>query len=151
MKFVLETGSKLLIHSYDIGSISISGINPDNQQLKSTGENDKWDEWDADSHLAIYRKSVILRTNGMVKNWLPQNKSEFMPEHFQIFTELQPEIVIIGTGNQLSFPSPDCLSIFQQNNLGYEIMNTAAACRTFNVLAAEDRDVALALLMIEQN
>jgi len=56
---------------------------------------------------------------------------------------------LLGTGLQLSFPPQDCLSVLQQKNIGYEVMDTAAACRTFNVLAAEGRDVILAMLMIK--
>jgi uncharacterized protein len=52
-------------------------------------------------------------------------------------------------GNHLTFPPQDCLSVLQQHKLGYEVMDTPAACRTFNVLAAEGRDVIMGLLMLE--
>lgn len=58
---------------------------------------------------------------------------------------------MFGTGQNVHFPPQECLSIFQQQNIGYEVMDTAAACRTFNVLVAEGRDVILAVLMIEDN
>ena len=145
VKFVLETGLNILIHGYEVGMISITGINSDHPELK-TG---LIDEWDTDNHLGIIRNSVSLRTNGIIKGWAPQNTSEFNPEHFVSITEDKPEIVLLGTGKRLHFPSPHCLSVLQQQNLGYEVMDTAAACRTFNVLAAEGRDVILAMLMIE--
>jgi len=145
VKFVLETGMNILIHGYDINMISITGINADHPDIKSG----LIDEWDADNHLGIFRKSVSIRTNGMIKNWLPQDHSEFNPAHFLDFAEDKPEIVLLGTGLQLSFPPQDCLSVLQQKNIGYEVMDTAAACRTFNVLAAEGRDVILAMLMIK--
>ena len=145
MKFVLETGSRILIHSYDVGTVSISGINPDHPDLGSG----VIDEWDVENHLGIFRKSITLRTNGLIKEWSPQTNADFNPQHFLTFTEDRPEIVLLGTGKSLRFPPADCLSVIQQHNLGYEVMDTAAACRTFNVLAAEDRDVILALLMIE--
>ncbi len=145
VKFVLETGLNILIHGYEVGMISITGINSDHPELK-TG---LIDEWDTDNHLGIIRNSVSLRTNGIIKSWAPQNISEFNPEHFLGFCENKPEIVLLGTGKKLTFPHQDCLSILQQNNIGYEVMDTAAACRTFNVLAAEGRDVILAVLMIE--
>ena len=145
MKFVLETGQNILIHSYEVGNISLTGLNADHPELKSG----LIDEWDTDNHLGILRKSISLRTNGEMKSWLPQNHSEFNPEHFLSFTEDNPEILLLGTGQHLRFPPQDCLSILQQNNLGYEVMDTAAACRTFNVLAAEGRDVILAIVMIE--
>lgn len=145
MKFVLETGQNILIHGYEIGKVSITGITADHPEIKSG----LISEWDADNHLGILRKSVSIRTNGMLKTWHPQNTSEFSPEHFLSFAEEKPEIVLFGTGQKLSFPPQDCLSVLQQHNLGYEIMDTAAACRTFNVLVAEGRDVILAMLMIE--
>ena len=91
----------------------------------------------------------MVRTNGTIKHWLPQSSVEFNPDHFLGLAQDQPEIIILGTGQHLRFPPQDCLSILQQQNLGYEVMDTAAACRTFNVLAAEGRDVILAMLMIE--
>lgn len=145
MKFVLETGMNILIHGYDVGMISITGINAEHPDLKSG----LIDEWDGDNHLGIFRKSISIRTNGVIKKWEPQDKSEFNPNHFLGFAEDNPEIVLLGTGLQLSFPPQDCLSVLQQKSIGYEVMDTAAACRTFNVLAAEGRDVILAILMIK--
>lgn len=147
MKFVLETGLNILIHGYDIAEISITGIHADHPDVKSG----LIDEWDADNHLGIIRKSISLRTNGMIKDWPPQTREDFKSEHFMHFAEDKPEIILFGTGQQLHFPPQECLSILQQQNIGYEVMDTAAACRTFNVLAAEDRDVILAMLMIEDN
>ena len=145
MKFVLETSQNILIHGYEIGMISITGINADHPELKSG----VIDEWDADDHLGIFRKSVSINTSGQINKWEPQNSTEFSPEHFQNFCEKNPEIILIGTGKKLTFPPQNCLSLLQQNNIGYEVMDTAAACRTFNVLAAEGRNVILAIIMIE--
>jgi len=145
VKFVLETGLNILIHSYDVDMVSITGISPEHPELKSG----LIDEWDADNHLGIFRKSVSLRANGAIKGWSPQDVADFKPEHFSSFVEDQPEIVLLGTGQHLRFPPQDCLAILQQQNMGYEVMDTAAACRTFNVLAAEGRDVILAMLMIK--
>ena len=145
VKFVLETGLNILIHSYEIGKISITGINADHPELVSG----TIDEWNADDHLGIIRKSVSIRTDGSIKRWQPETYSEFTPDNFIEFTQAAPEILLIGTGKMLRFPAQENLTVLQQNNLGYEVMDTAAACRTFNVLAAEGRDVILAILMIE--
>ncbi len=145
MKFVLETGQNILVHGYDIGKVSITGVNADHPEVKSG----VIDEWDADNQLGIFRKSVSIRTNGSITPWHPQDVASFSPEHFIPFSEENPEIVLLGTGQHLRFPPQDCLTVLQQQNIGYEVMDTAAACRTFNVLAAEGRDVILAVLMIE--
>ena len=145
MKFVLETAQNIFIHGYDVNEVTVTGINADHPELKSG----VIDEWDADNHLGIFRKSVVLRASGSIKQWSPQDHAEFNPEHFLELAENNPEIILLGTGQHLRFPPQDCLSVLQQQNLGYEVMDTAAACRTFNVLAAEGRDVILAMLMIE--
>ena len=145
MKFVLETGSRILIHAYDIGSVSISGIHPDNQDINF----ELVSEWDPENQIGIFRKSIILGANGLIQDWTPRSHAELNPEHLLGFTELNPEIVLLGMGNKLIFPEQSCLSVLQQNNLGYEVMDTASACRTFNVLAAEGRDVVMGLLMLE--
>lgn len=147
MKFVLETGLNILIHGYDTNQVTITGINADHPELKSG----LIDEWDSDNHLGILRKSISLRTNGDLNDWAPQNHTEVNPQHFVGFAEEKPEIILLGTGQHLRFPPQDCLSILQQQNIGYEVMDTAAACRTFNVLAAEGRDVILAIMMIEDD
>ena len=145
MKFVQETGLNILVHGYESGKISITGVNADHPEVKSG----LVDEWDGDNHLGIIKKSISIRASGELKSWAPQTSAEFNPEHFLHFIEGQPEVVLLGTGKHLTFPPQDCLSVLQQHNLGYEVMDTAAACRTFNVLAAEGRDVILAILMIE--
>ena len=145
MKFVQETGLNILVHGYETGKISITGIHANHPEVKSG----LIDEWDGDNHLGIIKKSISIRTSGELKNWAPQTNTEFKPEHFLHFAEGQPEVILLGTGKNLTFPPQDCLSVLQQHSLGYEVMDTAAACRTFNVLAAEGRDVILAILMIE--
>ena len=147
MKFVLETGQNILIHGYDIGRISITGVDADHPEVKSG----LIDDWDGDNHLGIIKKSISIRTDGTMNHWQPQTNSEFNPEHFLDFVEKSPEIVLLGTGKNLNFPPQDCLSVLQQQNIGYEVMDTSAACRTFNVLVAEGRDVILAILMIENS
>jgi uncharacterized protein len=59
------------------------------------------------------------------------------------------EIVLIGTGKSLRFPKPESMRALMNARIGYEVMDTAAACRTYNVLLAEGRQVA-ALLLIER-
>lgn len=147
MKFVLETGENIFVHGYDLNEVTISGIKPDHPEFNSG----LIDEWDADKHLGVFRKSLIITANGTIARWSPQAMADLNPEHFLGFAEYQPEVVLLGMGHQLRFPPQDCLSVLQQQNLGYEVMDTAAACRTFNVLASEGRDVVLAMLMIEQS
>jgi len=147
VKFVLEKGENILVHGYDTNQVTISGITPDHPEFNSG----LIDEWDTDNHLGIFRKSLIITANGSIASWSPQSISELNPDHFLGFAEHKPEVILLGMGQHLRFPPQDCLSVLQQQNLGYEVMDTAAACRTFNVLAAEGREVILAMLMIEMS
>ena len=61
--------------------------------------------------------------------------------------ELEPEIVLLGSGRRLVFPRQEIFGQVLGRNIGLEIMDTAAACRTFNILAAEGRRVAAALIL----
>lgn len=142
---MLETGLNILIHGYDAGEISITGITAEHPDVKSG----LIDQWDGDNHLGIFKKSISIRSDGQMQAWQPQSHADFNPQHFLGFTEANPELVLIGTGQNLQFPPQECLAVLQQNNLGYEVMDTGAACRTYNVLSAEGRDVILAVLMIE--
>jgi len=60
---------------------------------------------------------------------------------------LQPDIVVLGTGASLRFPHPRLTRALLEQRIGLEVMDTAAACRTFNILAAEGRRVAAALML----
>jgi len=62
---------------------------------------------------------------------------------------LDPEIVILGTGRELHFPAESITRPLAENNIGLEIMDTGAACRSYNFLVGEGRRVVAALLMIE--
>jgi len=66
--------------------------------------------------------------------------------HFDDLLELEPELIIFGSGHHLKFPSPSLLQGLIKQGVGVETMDSGAACRTFNVLAGEGRRVVLALL-----
>ena len=94
----------------------------------------------------IINHSVIL-TPDLIQLWEPRHIDELTAEHCQQLGELNPEVVIIGTGKILKFPSPQLTVSLQAQGIGVEIMAHDAACRTFNILLAEDRRVIAALIM----
>jgi uncharacterized protein len=61
--------------------------------------------------------------------------------------DLKPELVLIGTGSRQRFPKPELLKALVQAKIGFEIMNSQAACRTYNILVGEGRQVLLALIV----
>lgn len=94
-----------------------------------------------------YHNSVILSRDQFITDWVPQSLSELDAEHFAQILALQPEVILLGTGAKIAFPDNSILASIHQAGIGVEIMDTSAACRTFNLLASEDRNVVAALLI----
>jgi len=93
-----------------------------------------------------YDHSLILAQGQLITDWRPQQAGELCREDFDPVLALQPEILLLGTGNRLTFPSPALTAHLLQAGIGVEVMDTTAACRTFNILLAEQRRVVAALL-----
>lgn len=93
-------------------------------------------------------RSVIVTPEQIIADWPPQSFEELEASHFDIIMELKPEIVLLGTGDRQHFPHPRLTRSLIRHRVGMEVMNTAAACRTYNIIMAEGRRVAAALLMI---
>ncbi len=94
-----------------------------------------------------YSRSIIVSAQS-VDPWEPQTFDAITRRDFEQLAPYDAEIVIIGTGRVLTFPDPSLLDPLRQLKCGYEIMDTAAACRTYNVLAGDDRRVIACLLQI---
>lgn len=96
-----------------------------------------------------FRHSIVLGRDRMVENWGPASVSELGEEHFAAVLDFEPEIVLLGTGaGQVVLP-PERLAPFHRRAIGVEVMTTQAACRTFNVLVSEQREVVAALLPLD--
>lgn len=96
----------------------------------------------------IHATSLIVPWSGAVQAWACERIEDFTPEHFAGIARLQPEVVLLGTGPRIRFPSPAALRPLIEQRIGYETMDTAAACRTYNILAGEGRKVVAALLVV---
>ena len=97
-----------------------------------------------------YTSSLILSATDIIDDWDPETCSELTPHHMHQVISLEPEIVILGTGSKIIFPRDEILQPMSSHRIGYEIMDTGAACRSYNFLAAEGRHVVAALFMIGQ-
>lgn len=95
----------------------------------------------------IYTQSLIVAPLVLITDWKPQIITELTNEHLGIIFELEPAILLIGTGSQIHFPPIDIYGDLINRGIGVEIMDTSAACRTYNVLTAEDRNVVAALII----
>jgi uncharacterized protein len=123
MKIHLETGDgQNLIRAYAPGSITI--------------------------HDKAYSRSLIV-TPQTLADWPPASFADLLATHFEMLAELRPEVVILGTGVKLRFPPPSLTRALVEANIGLEVMDTGAACRTYNILMGDGRRVVAALLMIE--
>jgi uncharacterized protein len=90
--------------------------------------------------------NVVLGSHGERLEWAGSFE-QLGPEHFEMLARLQVEVVIFGSGDRIRFPRPAWLAALSARRIGVETMDTPAACRTYNILAQEGRDVAVALLL----
>jgi len=124
MKIQLESAKANVIRAYGPGSVTI------NQ--------------------AVYRESLVVTPERIVTEWPPRVFAELTAAHFDTVRALNPEVVLLGTGSRSEFPAAELTRGLAQAGIGFEVMDTAAACRTYNVLMNEGRRVAAALLMIAE-
>lgn len=96
---------------------------------------------------ARYERSLIVLPDRIIENWDPSVLEDVTAEHFDFVLSLQPEMVLFGTGATLRFPHPRLTRSLIEARIGVEVMDTAAACRTYNILTAEGRRVAAVLLI----
>ncbi len=124
MKINLESGTgQNLIRAYAAGSITI------NQE--------------------VYTSSLILTPQRIITDWPPVRFANLTAPDFEAIAALRPEVVVLGTGLRLQFPAPGIIRSLVEAKIGLEVMDTGAACRTYNILMSDGRRVAAALLMIE--
>ena len=121
MQLDLDKGSGLVIRSFEHGRIHV---------------NDQ-----------VLTNHVILSPEEIVGAWEPPSIEKLSIADFRILLDLEPEVILFGTGPSQRFPSGALITDILRTGVGFEIMDTAAACRTFNVLASERRHVVAALLL----
>ena len=102
-----------------------------------------WISVDADK----ITSSVIISSRGERIAWNCGSFEDLTPEHFAQLAELDAEVVIFGSGARNRFPPPAWLQPLMARRMGLETMDTQAACRTYNILAGEGRNVVAALLL----
>ena len=95
-----------------------------------------------------FRRSLIVTPERLVSDWPPRTFGDLVEAHFEVIASLEPEVVLLGTGSRQRFPRPPLLRSLLARGVGVEIMDTAAACRTYNIIMLEGRRVAAALLLL---
>lgn len=94
-----------------------------------------------------HERSVVVFGEQIIETWNVASFAALEAEHFAQLAELGAAVTLIGTGQCQRFPSPALLRPLIEAGRGFEIMDTAAACRTYNLLAAEGRQVCAALII----
>ena len=97
-------------------------------------------------HLDYYNKPFVLSGQRIIPDWDVTSIEDINEASLEVIFELQPEVVLVGTGKTQVFLPPATQIHFFRRQVGFEVMTTDAACRTFNVLASEGRHVVAALL-----
>lgn len=120
MKFQPDASSKVFINGYGLDWVVVSGEK--------------------------HQGSVMINSESGLQAWACKSPADLCEADFELLAQMGVEIVLYGSGERLSFPPHALLKPLIRRGIGLETMDTAAACRTFNVLAGEGRKVAAALL-----
>ena len=94
-----------------------------------------------------FTRSVVVQAHYLEPTWLPQSIDEIDSAAIRELAKLDTEIILLGTGQKQHFPDRRLFVSLYDNNIGIEVMDTPAACRTYNILLEEGRAVTAALLI----
>lgn len=104
-----------------------------------------------DGYVAVngerFQQAVIVMADRVLTNWQATDFASLTPAHFAYFLELKPEVILLGTGTKQQFAHPSLYRDLINAGISIEFMDTPAACRTYNILVAEDRKVVAAVLL----
>lgn len=125
MKMHLDTSSNNLVTDYGVDFISINGVR--------------------------YEQSIVVNTTSLSSDtWTTDSVLDLTIDDFDTILQSKPELIILGTGKKHLFPEPKLMAEVFDRGCALEIMNTSAACRTYNVLVSEYRKVTAVLLQIKE-
>ncbi len=94
-----------------------------------------------------FEEPIVVTPEQVLTDWGARDFTSLDESHFAFLLALKPEVVVLGTGSTLRFPHPGLYRALTVARIGVECMDTAAACRTYNILMAEGRRVAAAILL----
>jgi uncharacterized protein len=93
------------------------------------------------------RRSFVVSPEQLLDDWRPRDIEELQPSDMDALLALQPAVVLLGSGARQRFPAPAVLAACLSRGIGIEVMDNAAAARTFNLLAGEGRRVVAGFLL----
>lgn len=92
------------------------------------------------------RTSFLLTPAVLDQDWPPASVAELRIEHLDALLAHEPEIILLGTGTRLRHPGMELIGHVMRRGVGFEVMDTPSACRTYNILMSESRRVVAAFL-----
>ncbi len=96
---------------------------------------------------SVINSNIVISRHTLEENWLQQGYQNFATQHLDAIISMNPEIIIIGTGEKIAFPDQSIMAYVNQHQIGLEIMDTGAACRSYNLLIDEGREVVACLFL----
>ncbi|CAM8318568.1 hypothetical protein FIT80_02890 [Candidatus Methylopumilus universalis] len=117
-------------------------IQSDNKNL-ITGYDLNWVEVNQVRH----QSSLIVTPDQLLLEWSVKTIKDINENSFEAIKSLDIEIILLGTGNTQEHLEPRLLEYFSKKNIAIESMSNQSACRTYNILANEERKVLLALML----
>ncbi len=106
-----------------------------------------YDDSGVEINAVFFRHSLVVMPETAPQVWPVSSFEALTAEHFSLIDAHAPEVVILGTGQRQRFPHPRLTAGLAARRVGVEAMDNKAACRTYNILMAEGRRVALALII----
>ncbi|HLI17946.1 MAG TPA: Mth938-like domain-containing protein [Rhodanobacteraceae bacterium] len=97
-----------------------------------------------------FNASLILARDKVIDDWGVADITTMTPEQAEPILALNPDVVLLGTGAHQRFPSQAVLAAFLQRKVGVEVMDNAAAARTWDILASEGRNVVAAFVLCDR-
>jgi uncharacterized protein len=95
----------------------------------------------------VVTTSCLISAAQLITDWRPTSVDTLELRDIDALLALSPEIVVLGAGTRQRFPRPEWMAALLSRGIGCEVMETGAACRTYNVLVSEDRNVVAALFL----
>ncbi len=141
MKFVEEKHGGLRIHGYAARRIDL--LIPRAPQLYLPPDLAR----DPETGLCPLTSSFIISRGRLVTDWPVSGFEQLDAAAMETVCQLAPELIILGTGSKLQFPDAAITRPVHEAGIGLEVMDTAAACRTYNLLAGDGRQVTAALII----
>ncbi|MRD45948.1 Mth938-like domain-containing protein [Caenimonas koreensis] len=123
-------------------------LQPDQSSVQTiTGYGPGWVSVSTGGASEKIAQSVVLTSGGARDAWPAAHFEDLGPEHFAQLAQADVEVIIFGSGSRIRFPQPAWLKPLMARRIGLETMDSAAACRTYNILAQEGRSCAVALIL----